>query len=482
MIIGTAGHIDHGKTTLVRALTGVDTDRLKEEKARGISIELGYAYTPLPNGEVLGFIDVPGHEKLVHTMAAGATGIDFGLLVVAADDGVMPQTREHLAILALLGVARGAVALTKTDRADEAQQRAVRAQIAELAAGTFLQDAPLYAVCASQPGDAGVAELKTYLHGEAQSLRQRDSAGLFRLAVDRVFTLAGHGTVVTGTAHAGLARAGDDAADLRLMPAGTRVRVRSIHAQNQPSETGAAGQRCALNLAGIDKNAIARGDWIADARCFLPSRHVDVALTLLDSADAPVRAWSPLHVHIGAAHHVAHAVPLSAESLAPGQSGWVQLVFDEPVCVMPGDRYIVRNAQAARTVGGGRVLDPNAPDRKRRSAARMQWLQALSAMLDGAGLHPVLEHAALGLDEDALQRLTGRPVREIAAPPGALWLEARTAQAPRTLILAAHWDALRARIEQALAAFHQGAPDEPGPDGPRLRRMAMPAGADAPWL
>ncbi|WP_258129516.1 selenocysteine-specific translation elongation factor [Achromobacter anxifer] len=482
MIIGTAGHIDHGKTTLVRALTGVDTDRLKEEKARGISIELGYAYTPLPNGEVLGFIDVPGHEKLVHTMAAGATGIDFGLLVVAADDGVMPQTREHLAILALLGVARGAVALTKTDRADEAQQREVRAQIAELAAGTFLQDAPLYAVCASQPGDAGVAELKTYLHGEAQALRQRDSAGLFRLAVDRVFTLAGHGTVVTGTAHTGLARAGDDAADLRLMPAGTRVRVRSIHAQNQPSETGAAGQRCALNLAGIDKNAIARGDWISDARCFLPSRHVDVALTLLDSADAPVRAWSPLHVHIGAAHHVAHAVPLSAESLAPGQSGWVQLVFDEPVCVMPGDRYIVRNAQAARTVGGGRVLDPNAPDRKRRSAARMQWLQALSAMLDGAGLHPVLEHAALGLDEDALQRLTGRPVREIAAPPGALWLEARTAQAPRTLILAAHWDALRARIEQALAAFHQGAPDEPGPDGPRLRRMAMPAGADAPWL
>ncbi|ADP13684.1 selenocysteine-specific translation elongation factor [Achromobacter xylosoxidans A8] len=482
MIIGTAGHIDHGKTTLVRALTGVDTDRLKEEKARGISIELGYAYTPLPNGDVLGFIDVPGHEKLVHTMAAGASGIDFGLLVVAADDGVMPQTREHLAILALLGVARGAVALTKTDRADAARLQAVRAEIAELAAGTFLQDAPLYAVCASQSGDAGVAELKAHLDAQAQTMRRRDGAGLFRLAVDRVFTLAGHGTVVTGTAHAGLARAGDEAADLRLMPAGTRVRVRSIHAQNQPSETGAAGQRCALNLAGMDKNAIARGDWIADARCFLPSRHVDVALTLLASADAPVRAWAPLHVHIGAARHVAHVVPLSAESLAPGQSGWVQLVFDEPVCVMPGDRYIVRNAQATRTVGGGRVLDPNAPDRKRRSAARMQWLQAMSSMLDGAGLHPVLEHAALGLDEDALQRLTGRPMAEIPAPHGALWLEARTPQAPRTLILAAHWDAMRVRVEQALAAFHQGAPDEPGPDGSRLRRMAMPVGPDALWL
>jgi selenocysteine-specific elongation factor len=476
MIVGTAGHIDHGKTTLVRALTGVDTDRLKEEKARGISIELGYAYTPLPNGDVLGFIDVPGHEKLVHTMAAGASGIDFGLLIVAADDGVMPQTREHLAILALLGVARGAVALTKTDRADGERQAAVRAEIAALAAGTFLDGAPVFGVCASRPGDAGTAQLKAHLDEQAQAMPRRDRQGLFRLAVDRVFTLAGHGTVVTGTAHAGEARVGDEAAELLLMPAGTRVRVRGIHAQNQPSETGAAGQRCALNLAGIDKSAIARGDWIADARCFLPSRHVDAALTLLASADAPVRAWSPLHVHIGVRH-----VALSAESIAPGQSGWVQLVFDEPVCAMPGDRCIVRNAQATRTVGGGRVLDPNAPDRKRRSAVRLQWLQALSDMLDGGSLRPVLEHAALGLDEGALQRLTGQPVRDIQAPEGALWIEARTERAPRTLILAAHWDALRERMEQALAAFHQGAPDEPGPDGARLRRMAMPAGPDALW-
>ncbi|MEN4921406.1 selenocysteine-specific translation elongation factor [Achromobacter spanius] len=481
MIIGTAGHIDHGKTTLVRALTGVDTDRLKEEKARGISIELGYAYTPLANGDVLGFIDVPGHEKLVHTMAAGASGIDFGLLVVAADDGVMPQTREHLAILSMLGVARGAVALTKADRADAAQQAAVRGEIAALTAGTFLQGAPVFGTSASQADDAGVAQLKAYLHDEAQALARRDATGLFRLAVDRVFTLTGHGTVVTGTAHAGQVRAADDTADLRLMPAGTRVRVRGIHAQNRQSETGAAGQRCALNLAGIDKDAIARGDWIADARCFLPSRHVDVALTLLPSADAPVRAWAPLHVHIGAARHVAHVVPISAESLAPGQSGWAQLVFDEPVCAMPGDRYIVRNAQATRTVGGGRVLDPNAPDRKRRAAARLQGLQALTDMLDGGGLYPVLEHAPLGLDEAALQRLTGRPVSEIAAPHGALWIEPRNAQAPRTLMLGAQWDALRARVEQALAAFHQGAPDEPGPDSARLRRMAMPAGPDALW-
>ena len=481
MIVGTAGHIDHGKTTLVRALTGVDTDRLKEEKARGISIELGYAYTPLANGDVLGFIDVPGHEKLVHTMAAGASGIDFGLLVVAADDGVMPQTREHLAILSMLGVARGAVALTKTDRADAAQLEAVRGEIAALADGTFLEGAPVFGTSAAQAGDPGVAALKDYLHAQAQAMARREAKGLFRLAVDRVFTLSGHGTVVTGTAHAGQVRADDDATDLRLMPANTRVRVRGIHAQNQPSETGDAGQRCALNLAGIDKSAIARGDWIADARCFLPSKHVDVALTLLPSADTPVRAWAPLHVHIGAARHVAHVVPISAESLAPGQSGWVQLVFDEPVCAMPGDRFIVRNAQATRTVGGGRVLDPNAPDRKRRSASRLAGLQALTDMLDGGGLQPVLAHAPQGLDEAALQRLTGRPVSEIAAPEGAQWIEPRNAQGPRTLVLSTQWAALRERAETALASFHQSAPDEPGPDSARLRRMAFPAMPDTLW-
>ncbi|WP_251863508.1 selenocysteine-specific translation elongation factor [Achromobacter sp. Marseille-Q4962] len=481
MIVGTAGHIDHGKTTLVRALTGVDTDRLKEEKARGISIELGYAYTPLPNGDVLGFIDVPGHEKLVHTMAAGATGIDFGLLVVAADDGVMPQTREHLAILSLLGVTRGAVALTKADRADAAQLDAARAQIAALAAGTFLADAPVYAVCAARDGDEGVSALRAHLHGAAQAQPAREAGGLFRLAVDRVFTLSGHGTVVTGTAHAGVARAADEGADLRLMPAGKRVRVRGIHAQNRPSETGAAGQRCALNLAGVSREEVARGDWVADARCFLPSRHIDAALALLPSADGPVRAWSPLHVHIGAARYLAHAVPLSAESLAPGEQGWVQLVFDEPVCAMAGDRYIVRNAQATRTVGGGQVLDPNAPDRKRRAPARLLWLQAVAAMLAGGGLGPLLAQAPQGLDEAALQRLAGMPAQGLQAPPGALWLTPRNPQAPRILIDAGHWQALRRHVEAALAAFHQGAPDEPGPSAGRLRRMALPSACDALW-
>jgi selenocysteine-specific elongation factor len=481
MIIGTAGHIDHGKTTLVRALTGVDTDRLKEEKARGISIELGYAYTPLTNGDVLGFIDVPGHEKLVHTMAAGASGVDFGLLVVAADDGVMPQTREHLAILVLLGVTRGAVALTKMDRVDAARRQAVEREIRALASGTFLQDSPIFATQATQAADPGVATLKTYLDDTAQQLASRGKDGLFRLAVDRVFTLAGHGTVVTGTVHGGRVRANDDAADLRLMPSGTRVRVRSIHAQNRASPEGVAGQRCALNLAGIDKDAIARGDWIADARCFVPSRHVDVELFWLAAADGPLRAWTPLHVHIGAAHRIAHAVPLAPDTIAGGGHGRVQLVFDEPLCAMPGDRYIVRNAQATRTVGGGMVLDPNAPDRKRRSPQRLAWLDATASLLAGEGPGAVLRQAPLGLDEATVQHLTGRPAQTLPLPDDAQWIAPVGQQAQRALILDEHWHALARRAIDALGTFHQQLRDEPGPDAARLRRMAAPTAPEPLW-
>jgi selenocysteine-specific elongation factor len=355
MIVGTAGHIDHGKTTLVRALTGVDTDRLKEEKARGISIELGYAYTPLANGEVLGMIDVPGHEKLVHTMAAGACGIDFALLVIAADDGVMPQTREHLAILQLLGVTHGAVALTKTDRVDAPRLAQVRAEIEAWLAATPLAQAPLFETNATRPDDTGVAQFKAYLHEVAMTWHARRDDGLFRLAIDRVFTLAGQGTIVTGTVFAGRVSVGDT---LRLAPAATPVRVRSIHAQNRAAETGHAGQRCALNLAGIDKDAIARGDWIVDERLAEPSERLDVELTLLADAGLTLQHWSPLHVHIGTLHRVAHVALLDGDTLSAGQAARVQLVFDEPVCALPGDRFIVRNAQASRTVGGGRVLDP----------------------------------------------------------------------------------------------------------------------------
>src|SRR5690625_2143170 len=249
-----------------------------------MTIEAGYAYLPLSDGRVLGFIDVPGHERLVHAMAAGASGIDFGLLVVAADDGVMPQTREHLAILALLGVERGAVALGKADRVDAARLDQVRADIRALLQGGPLQAAPVFPLNATAGDDPGVTALRAHLQQVAASRSARDDGGLFRLAIDRAFTLAGHGTVVTGTVFSGRVVAGDDSARLVLAPAGKPLRVRTVHAQNQPSADGRAGQRCALNLGGIARDAIRRGDWVADARAFVPSRNIDVELHLLDSA------------------------------------------------------------------------------------------------------------------------------------------------------------------------------------------------------
>lgn len=481
MIVGTAGHIDHGKTTLVKALTGVETDRLKEEQARGMSIEVGYAYTPLANEDILGFVDVPGHEKLVHTMAAGASGIDFGLLVIAADDGIMPQTREHLAILSMLGIRTGAIALTKRDRVSAERLAEVESEIRVLLSSTFLQDAPLFPLSAATPGDAGVAALRDHLHAAAQAMTPRDGQGLFRLAIDRVFTLKGHGTVVTGTVHGGTLHLDDENADLRLMPGGQKLRVRSIHAQNQASQSARAGQRCALNLGGADKSAIRRGDWVADARCFLPSRNIDVQFHLLPDA-AELRTWSPVHIHLGAAHYVAHAVPLSGTVLSPGDTGWVQLVFDQPVCAMLGDRYIARDAQARQTIGGGMVLDPNAPQRKRRSQERLAWLQSVAALHHGNGLLEVLRQAPHGLDEPQLVRVLKRPLEGLPIPAEALWVSTRNGRLGRRLILRKHWAALTGHTLQVLGSFHERWPDEPGVDTARLRRMACPTSSESLWL
>ncbi len=479
MIVGTAGHIDHGKTTLVRALTGVDTDRLKEEKARGISIELGYAYTPLDNGDVLGLIDVPGHEKLIHTMAAGACGIDFALLVIAADDGVMPQTREHLAILQLLGVTHGAVALTKCDRVDAARRAQVRDEIAAWLAGSALAGAPVFEICATDPDDAGVAALKRHLCDTAIAWRARRDDGLFRLAVDRVFTLAGQGTVVTGTAFAGQVRSGDTLAIVRT---GDAARVRSIHAQNRPVEAGHAGERCALNLAGIDKAAVVRGDTVADARLTATSSRLDVELSLLPDAGLTLTHWATLHVHLGTLHRVAHVALLDGDALAPGQHARAQLIFDEPVFALPGDRFIVRNPQATRTVGGGRVLDPFGPARKRRTPARRAWLDALAVWLDEGRLDALLAHAPLGIARATLTHLTGYAPDALVLPDDALPIGQRgPASNDGCVIARVHWLALQGKAVDTLGVFHERMPDEQGIDSARLHRMVAPLAGGALW-
>ncbi|HLZ99533.1 MAG TPA: selenocysteine-specific translation elongation factor [Steroidobacteraceae bacterium] len=475
MIIGTAGHIDHGKTSLVRALTGVDTDRLKEEKARGISIELGYAYTPLADGEVLGFVDVPGHERLVHTMVAGVGGIDYALLVVAADDGVMPQTREHLAILELLGVTHGAVALTKTDLADDARIRAVQAQIEALLAPTMFAKAPVFPLAATAPsGDSGVAALRAHLHATAAVWPKHPEDGLFRLAVDRVFTLPGRGTVVTGTARAGRTRVGDT---LAVMPAGNLVRVRSIHAQNRDTGIGRAGERCALNLVGIERTALGRGDWLADPRALVPSTRFDVQMRRL--ADGRVLSTrAPLHIHVGTSHRVARVICLEGNQLNAGASARVQLVFDAPICASPGDAFIARDAQASRTVGGGTVIDPYAPARRRRSPERLARLDSIGRLLAGEGVGPLLGNSPQGVEMRELVRLSGRAPEQIALPAQARIVDAA---GDRFVFIESQWQALCERAVGALRTFHAQQPDEPGVDRGRLRRMTLPALADPVW-
>jgi selenocysteine-specific elongation factor len=409
-------------------------------------------------------------------MVSGACGIDFALLVIAADDGVMPQTREHLAILELLGVSRGAVALTKTDRVDNDRLREAQLEIVTALASTPLSGAPVFPVNATAPNDPGTESLRRHLHDTAAEFPLRRDQRLFRLAVDRVFTLSGHGTVVTGTVFSGQVRTGDTVA---VMPAGTQVRVRSIHAQNRAANSGRAGERCALNLAGIETSAIARGDWLADPRAFVPTPRIDVRLKLL-SGDSTRRltSWSPLHVHLGTAHHVAHVVPLESSEVLPGESARVQLVFDTSICVTPGDRFIARDAQATHTVGGGVVLDPIAPARKRRSAERMRWLEALEKLVAGAGVAPLLHDAPYGIKMSELARLLGVPAEEVLFPADTVTVDSGQ---DRFVLHPTHWAALRARAIAALTTFHAQVPEEPGPDVGRLRRIALPDLSAALW-
>ena len=388
MIIGTAGHIDHGKTALVRALTGVDTDRLKEEKARGISIDLGFAYLPAPDGGALGFIDVPGHEKFVHNMLAGATGIDFVLLAVAADDGVMPQTREHLAIVDLLGIGRGIVVLTKADLASAERRAQVADEIRATLYDTALADVEILPV--STVTGEGIDALRARLFAAAEAVHAHSTQGRFRLAVDRSFTLAGAGTVVTGTVLSGSVAVGDRAT---ISPSGLSARVRSIHAQNRPAERGVAGERCALNLAGdgISKDAITRGDMVLDPSLHAPTERIDVRFKLLAGEARPVTQWMPARLHHAAAEVGARIVLLGETPIAPGAEAFIQLVLEHPIAAAAGDRFVLRDTTGQRTIGGGRFLDLRAPARKRRTPERLAQLaahaladpsEALAALLD----------------------------------------------------------------------------------------------------
>jgi selenocysteine-specific elongation factor len=478
MIVGTAGHIDHGKTTLVRALTGVDTDRLPEEKARGVSIELGYAFLDTPGGGRIGFIDVPGHERLVHTMLSGATGIDHALLLVAADDGPMPQTHEHLAVLSLLGIAQGTVVVTKADRADPARVQAVAAEAAALLDGTSLAGAPVLAVSAAT--GQGLDALRERLLQAAAGVGVHPAADrAFRLAVDRSFTLPGVGTVVTGTVHAGAVNVGDE---LQLVPAtrhGPVLRVRSLHAQNRAVARAGAGQRCAVALAGLERDEVARGQWLVAPAVALSTDRLDATLTLWPQEARPLRSGTPVHVHLGSAAVTGTVAVLEPDVLQPGASGRVQVVLRTPVAAWHGDRVVLRDASASRTLAGGRVLDPAAPARYRRTPARLAELAALEAPDAAARLYGLLAIAPQGVDLRRLAAAQGLPAAALPAPPADA-LQHADAQGQWALG-AAHARSARERLLAALDAFHARQPDELGPDAARLRRLALPRLPEPLW-
>jgi len=365
LIVGTAGHIDHGKTTLVKALTGTDTDRLKEEKERGISIELGFAFLTLPDGTEAGIVDVPGHERFVKTMLAGVGGMDLVVLVIAADEGVMPQTREHLHICQLLQVKRGLVALTKADLVEPDWLEMVRADIAESLRGTFLEGCPIVP-CSGATGQ-GLPELLQAIQAQASTADPKRVDGTLRLPIDRVFTMRGFGTVVTGTLWAGRLAVGDEVA---VLPGDLRSRVRRLQVHGETVEQAVAGQRTAVNLPGLEVGQIERGDVLCVPGTLHTSSAFDATLRLLPDAPRPLVNRARVRFHLGTSELLARVVLLEQEELQPGEEAYVHLRLESPSAALPQDRYVIRSYSPAVTVGGGSILDPN-PARERRARKRI---------------------------------------------------------------------------------------------------------------
>jgi selenocysteine-specific elongation factor len=370
IIVGTAGHIDHGKTALVKALTGADTDRLAEEKRRGISIDLGFAHLDIASDLRIGFIDVPGHERFVKNMLAGASGIDLVLMVIAAGESIMPQTREHFEICRLLGLRRGVIAITKSDIADAETLELTRMEIEEFVAGSFLENAPAIAVSAIT--GAGIAELRGALATVASNASIKDASNFFRLPIDRSFSMRGHGSVVTGTLIAGTLTIEDE---VELFPVSKRARVRGVQIHGAPANHASAGERTAVNLTGIDSAEIRRGMVLAPPGLFHATTCIDTTFELLPGA-RPLKHRAPVHFHAGTAEVEAEARLLaSLEPMKPGSRAYVRFLFHEPLLMLPGDRFIVRMFSPVVTIGGGIVLDAAPPQRLRRAMSNQRLAQ-----------------------------------------------------------------------------------------------------------
>lgn len=468
MIIGTAGHVDHGKTALVRALTGEDTDRLPEEKRRGISIDLGFARFVLPSGREAGVVDVPGHERFIRNMVAGAVGMDLVLLVVAADEGVMPQTREHLDILDLLGVRAGIVVITKKDLVDPDWLEMVEEDVRRAVRGTFLDGAPVVAL-SSVTGE-GLEELRQAVDRMAPAAGARDEQGFARLPVDRAFTVAGFGTVVTGTLLSGAVAPEDR---LELLPQGREVRVRQVQVHGRAVARAAAGQRVALNLAGVERDEVRRGDVLATPGSLVPATTFAARLRLLASAPRALRNEERVRLHVGTAEALGRVLLLDREELRPGETAFMQFRSERPLAVARGDRYIIRTYSPMVTVGGGEVVEP-ARRFKRYNPAGLAELEALAGADRAALLLHVLDRAVLLPAEEAARR-AGAPWPALEPVVAELKAAGRVIALGGDLLMsAAAYRREAERVRQFLTEFHDRHPLRRGAAREALRAALWP--------
>ncbi len=469
MIVGTAGHVDHGKSALVTALTGADPDRLPEEKTRGISIDLGFAYLPLGNAEVIGFVDVPGHERFMKNMLAGAGGVDFVLLTVALDDGIMPQTREHLAVLHLLGVTRGMVALTKCDLADEARIVEVEAQIVGLLEGTCLSGARI--IRTSTVDGTGIGELRAALEDAARETAPPDAKGPLRFAVDRTFTLLGSGTVATGVVLSGEIKVGDR---LIISPSGTEARVRALHVQNRPADTGHKGQRCGVNLGGVDLSEVSRGDFLLDPALHAPTERFNAFVHLLDSEQRSLSQWQPVRLHHGAGEFPARIALLDDQPIGPGGSGRIQIVLEQNIAGAIGDRFILRDNEGRRTIGGGRIVNLRAPRRRRRQPRQLARFDAMDIEDPTASLAAQLSiwPWSVELEEFARDRALGG--EQLSAILGSVPHIAAKADGKTHLLAPDSWERLTRCALEEVGRFHERFPHFLGPNLQRLQNALDP--------
>ena len=467
LILGTAGHIDHGKTSLVQALTGVDTDRLKEEKARGITIELGFAHLEFPGEVRFGIVDVPGHERFVRTMVAGVGGMDLVLLVIAADEGVMPQTREHLEICGLLGVKRGIVVLTKSDLVDPEWLDLVSEEVREYLKGSFLEQAPLVPV--SSRSGQGLERLRGELSRAARELEQKREDAPFRLPVDRVFTLTGFGTVVTGTLLSGSLSLGEE---VELLPRGIDCRVRGVQSFGAKVEQGGSGERLAVNLQGVEHSELAPGDVLVPKGVYQATSAVDVRLNYLPSATRELRHRATLRLHSATYDVPAQVVLFDRSSLEPGESCYAQLRLARPVLLLPGDPFVLRTFSPQATLGGGRVLDPAPPRRRRRSGEALMLLDAVECGADQERIRLMVHSSLLtGMSLQELMNRSGMSARrvEAALPPlltsGAL---IQVVKEPRIFLGQDSFAALKGKLSEELRAYLR---DNPMQDGIRKEEL-----------